>query len=98
MILAANKMPDDALIAAMRGMKLRKDRTRVLKDIKVPVLFIIGLQDSRFPVSRAWEIVTLPSHSEVLLLNKVAHMGFIEDEKATLNAVRSFACNVLTSR
>ncbi|HTX89052.1 MAG TPA: alpha/beta hydrolase, partial [Bacteroidales bacterium] len=91
---SASRMTPEALIAAMKGMKHRKDRSEVLKRSKVPVLFIVGMQDSRFPVARAWEIIRMPRRSEVLLLKDVAHMGFLEAKKETLATVQAFAGKV----
>jgi pimeloyl-ACP methyl ester carboxylesterase len=94
LIAEANKMSKESIIACIEGMKIRPLRTHVLSESKVPVLFIIGLQDIRFPVDRAWEMIRLPRHSQVLILRDVAHMGYIEAPEATLNAVRQFAESV----
>ena len=91
LISEAKKMTREGIIASLAGMKLRPSRTHVLEKTKVPVLFIIGLLDIRFPVDRAWEMIGLPKHSQVLILRDVAHMGYIEAPEATLTAVRQFA-------
>ncbi len=93
---SAGKIPPESLVASMQGMKLRKDKTKVLKDLKVPVLFIIGQHDSRFPVARTWDIIQLPKQSDVLLLRDVSHMGFMEAETETIKAIRSFAHRIYT--
>jgi hypothetical protein len=36
----------------------------------------------------------LPEHSEILLLDHVGHMGFIEASGKTLDAVKGFAAKV----
>lgn len=94
MIAEAKKMTREGIIASLAGMKLRPSRAHVLKKTKVPVLFIIGLLDIRFPVDRAWEMIRLPKYSRVLILRDVAHMGFIEAPEETLTAVRQFAESV----
>jgi pimeloyl-ACP methyl ester carboxylesterase len=70
---------------------MRKDRTHVLEAAKVPVLFILGKQDSRMPYESIMKQAALPDHSEILLLGNTAHMGFIESSEITLRTVKDFA-------
>jgi pimeloyl-ACP methyl ester carboxylesterase len=91
LISDAETMSKEAVIAAIEGMKRRKDQTDFLKKIKVPVLFIIGLKDSKAPVARLWEMVSLPPKAEVLLFRDGGHMGFIEAPETTREALRHFA-------
>ena len=90
MITEANKMTKEGIISCLEGMKIRPRRLHVLSKTKVPVLFIIGLQDIRFPVDQAWEMIRLPKQSRVLILREVAHMGYIEAPDETLTAVSQF--------
>jgi pimeloyl-ACP methyl ester carboxylesterase len=87
----AGKVKPESLIAAMEGMKQRKDRTHVLEASEVPVLFILGKQDSRMPYENIMKQAALPNHSEILLLGNSAHMGFIESSEITLRTVKDFA-------
>jgi pimeloyl-ACP methyl ester carboxylesterase len=91
LIKDAEKMPKEGVIAALEGLKVRKDQAGLLASTKLPVLFILGLKDSKAPLNRLWEMISLPSHSEALILKNTGHMGYIEDPKATLNAIRQFA-------
>jgi pimeloyl-ACP methyl ester carboxylesterase len=67
----------------------------VLAQAKVPVLFIIGKNDSRIPMEVIVPQTLLPEHSEVLILDRVGHMGFIEASDATFKALKGFAARVL---
>jgi len=95
LVQRAAKMHKQAVIAALEGMKVRKDQTMVLRTTPLPVLFILGMKDSRAPVSRFWEMVTLPALSEILLLRNCGHMGYIEASEETLAMVEGFANTVL---
>ena len=87
----ALQTPKEGIIAALEGMKNRTDRQHVLAQAKVPVMFIAGKNDSRIPMQVIMPQTTLPEHSEVLLLDHVGHMGFIEAPGKTFAAVKGFA-------
>ncbi len=91
LIQQASKMHKEGVIAALEGMKNRKDQSELLKKTGLPVLFILGLKDSKAPLPRLWEMITLPARSEVFLLRDCGHMGYIEAPEETLRAVMSFA-------
>jgi pimeloyl-ACP methyl ester carboxylesterase len=90
LIKEAEKMPKEGIIAALEGMRMRNDQTSLLATTKLPVLFILGLKDSKAPITKLWEMISLPVHSESLILRDVGHMGYIESPKVTLNAIRRF--------
>jgi pimeloyl-ACP methyl ester carboxylesterase len=87
----AAHMTPEAIIAALSGMRDRPNQLQYLLSTEVPVLFIIGKQDSRMPYTQLIAQVVIPSHSEMLLLENVGHMGFIEASGKTLQALRHFA-------
>jgi pimeloyl-ACP methyl ester carboxylesterase len=82
--------PADGITAALRGMMERDDNTRLLAELKVPILFIAGKQDSKIPVETILQQAALPHHSEVLILGDAGHMGFIEEQEKTLQTIRFF--------
>jgi Predicted hydrolases or acyltransferases (alpha/beta hydrolase superfamily) len=57
----------------------REDATDVLKNIKVPVLFIIGTEDKAVPLETLQPQITLPKNSVVHILENVAHMSMWEN-------------------
>jgi pimeloyl-ACP methyl ester carboxylesterase len=87
----ADNTSKEGIIAAIRGMKSRPDRQHVLLNAKVPVLFIIGKNDKIIPMELLIPQTLLPAHSEVLLLDHVGHMGFIEASGKTFDALKGFA-------
>jgi pimeloyl-ACP methyl ester carboxylesterase len=80
----------EGVIAAMAGMRDRKDMQDLLRTVDFPVLFIIGKQDSRISMEALKPQIFLPKHSESLILENVGHMGFIEARKKTLRTLSHF--------
>jgi pimeloyl-ACP methyl ester carboxylesterase len=90
--------PARGVVAALQGMKMRPSREIVLRFAQYPVLFIMGKKDALMN----WEILLpqteIPKHKEVLLLEDAAHMGFYEEPKKTLRAVRKFSYKCFRER
>ncbi len=95
LVKSAEKMPKEAVIAALEGMKTRKDQSALLTNTEIPVLFILGLKDSKAPLQKLWEMITMPKVSQALLLKDCGHMGYIEASAETLAAIQSFAKQIL---
>jgi pimeloyl-ACP methyl ester carboxylesterase len=95
LISRAKEIPKEGIIAAQQGMKVRKNQTSLLKSLKIPVLFILGMKDPKAPVDKFMTMISLPEHSESLILKNVGHMGFIEAPEETLAMIKGFAKKVL---
>ncbi|MDP1623667.1 MAG: alpha/beta hydrolase [Bacteroidales bacterium] len=95
LIRRASKMEKKGVVAALEGMKIRKDQSEVLSKTKLPVLFILGQKDSKAPMARLWEMIALPALSETLLLRECGHMGYIEYPEETCEAIATFAKRIL---
>lgn len=80
----------EGAVAATLAMKERADRTAVLKESKVPVLFIAGKKDTSIPIEKSLEQFHFPAKSLVYLLDNVGHMGMIEEKEECLMVVKSF--------
>jgi pimeloyl-ACP methyl ester carboxylesterase len=91
----AKEFPKEGIIAALEGMKIRKNQLALLRSINVPVLFILGLKDSKAPLDRLWKMVSHPRQSECLILRNVGHMGYIEAPEETLSTIKAFAKRAL---
>lgn len=81
----------DAISAALAGMRDRADQLELLKRIHVPVLFILGKEDKRMPFDKIMLQATLPEHAELLILDKVAHFGFMEKPQIVGMTIGQFA-------
>jgi pimeloyl-ACP methyl ester carboxylesterase len=95
LVKRAKEIPKEGIIAALEGMKIRKNQTALLKSVNVPVLFILGLKDPKAPLDRLWRMVSLPKRSECLILRNIGHMGYIEAPEETLKMIKVFARKTL---
>ena len=84
---------NEGIIASLAGMRDRSDRIELLGKLEIPVLFIAGKQDSRIPLNKIMEQITLPKLSQSLILNNVGHMGFVEAKSLTFKALKCFINN-----
>jgi pimeloyl-ACP methyl ester carboxylesterase len=79
-----------SVVAALHGMMERKGGLDFLMSTEIPLLFVIGKNDNRMPYQKLLAQAMLPAHSEILLLDKVAHMGFLEAPEKTFPVVSDF--------
>lgn len=90
----AKNMSKEVLIACLKGMAERSDKISFLFSTPIPIMFIMGKEDSRSPINSTMAQALLPKHAEILILGDCGHMGYIEKEKETLNFVESFVKNI----
>jgi pimeloyl-ACP methyl ester carboxylesterase len=69
----------EALVQYYEAMMARPDRTNVLKNTGLPVLFIFGRHDSVIPLEDGLQQSHLPQLSYIHLLENSGHMGMIEE-------------------
>jgi pimeloyl-ACP methyl ester carboxylesterase len=74
------------LIAYNEAMMKRPDRTHVLRQLEIPVLYVIGSEDKAVNPADALEQATFPAICSVHLFQGIAHMGMLE---ATVEVNRS---------
>lgn len=89
-IRASEVFKPEVLIRYYEMMMVRPDRTAVLKNAKVPVLFIIGTEDKTVNLTDSLAQCHLPLTSHVHILERVGHMGMKEDPEDTTEAIRTF--------
>lgn len=85
--------PLSSVINVTKAMRDRKSRISVLKDLNVPVLYIIGKSDVALPLELSLEQCYLPKNSTVHFYEKTGHMGMIERKVETALALLGF-CSV----
>ena len=90
LIFRASFYSADGIIAAQNAMMLRKDRSTVLKKSKIPVLFMVGLEDLLFDLKDGLEQTYLPNIASIHLLEGVGHGGMFEAEEKCANIVLDF--------
>ena len=91
LIHQASKYTPEGIINGQAAMAERPDQTDVLKNIKVPVLFIIGEKDNAVTMEQSMGQTSLPDVSSVHVMEKVGHMGMFEAKRKTQLMVRNFA-------
>lgn len=90
MIHQASSFPANGIINGLQLMLNRPDQSEVLKNIKCPVLFIVGLDDELVPVEKSLEQTALPDVAHIHVLKGIGHMGMFESPKATQKMVKQF--------
>ena len=80
----------EAIIAAQKGMMNRPSRIPVLQQLEIPVLFVYGKNDNRIPLEIAISQAMIPHHAEILLLDHVGHMSFLENRDYLKPRIKNF--------
>jgi len=85
----ANFNPD-SLVQYYESMIARPDRTNVLKESKLPVLFILGTYDNAVPLNRGLEQTHLPDISYIHICKRSGHMGMLEESSQCNEILKMF--------
>lgn len=78
-ISIASKFSQDALIAYQTAMMERKDRREVIRNSSVPVLFVLGKNDSVVSLKDGLEQSSFANNSLVQILENSGHVGMKEE-------------------
>ena len=79
-----------ALVAAERGIMRRSSSVPFLSRFERPVMFVYGKDDNRIPLEWGLTMASLPQHSQLLLLDNVAHMAHLEAPNIVTCWLQSF--------
>ena len=71
------------LVSYYKAMIQRPDRTAVLKEATIPVLFVMGRHDTAVPLQDGLKQCHLPQLSYIHILENAGHMGMIEESEMT---------------
>lgn len=72
-----------ALVFYYEAMIQRPDRTNILKEATVPVLFAMGKYDNAIPLADGLKQCHLPEKSYIHILQQSGHMGMLEETEKT---------------
>jgi pimeloyl-ACP methyl ester carboxylesterase len=89
---------DEGIVALLNGMIARKDQNGMLRQTKVPVLFILGRKDNYIPAEVAEKMVAEHPEARVVRLEHSGHMGFLEEPEATAKALLDFVASTGTEQ
>lgn len=92
-----SKTQKDALLTYAAAMRDRPDRQDLLRDLDIPVLFLMGRHDSRLPLFKMRDQFMLPKNAVKSVLQFAGHMGMYESDGACQAALRSFIKYALQS-
>jgi pimeloyl-ACP methyl ester carboxylesterase len=79
-----------ALIAYYQSMMDRSDRTHVLEQNKIAVLFVLGRNDTAIPFNDTLGLVSMPDISYIHILENSGHMGMIEEPELSNSIIENF--------
>jgi pimeloyl-ACP methyl ester carboxylesterase len=86
----ANNFSPDSLVSYYEAMMKRPERTNALQTSPVPVLFVMGEQDTIIPLSDGLKLCSLPEISYIHVLRKSGHMGMWEEAKNSNEILEKF--------
>ena len=79
-----------AIISYLESMIRRPDRTEVLKQNKMPVLFVLGRKDSIIPLKDVLALASMPDNVYIHILENSGHMGMIEEPEKSNQILNKF--------
>ncbi|MEA3452276.1 MAG: alpha/beta hydrolase [Bacteroidota bacterium] len=88
-IIAINTS-DKGTIAALKGMKLRKDFMETFENTELPVLWVLGRKDN-FISPDIIKQITISDKIDIVFLEKSGHQGFIEEKEKSFDIINNFA-------
>ena len=91
LILQNISFTSEALIQYYTSMMNRKDTTSVLANAAVPVLFVLGKEDTAAPLEIVIKQVQLPFNTHIHILDNVAHMSMLEAPGKLNGFIHEFA-------
>lgn len=86
LIAKTNNFSSNTFVSYYEAMMKRSNRTTILKNLKIPMLFIAGKYDTAVPLDDILELCHLPEKSYFHTLCDSAHMGMLEETKKS-NAI-----------
>lgn len=79
-----------AVIETTKAMRDRVDRSEMMSQLNIPVLYIIGKEDNAVPLEISMQQCYLPNDSVVRILEDCGHMGMVEKKQETIKAIDNF--------
>jgi pimeloyl-ACP methyl ester carboxylesterase len=89
-LAATHNFSADTLVSYYMAMIDRPDRTAVLQESTVPVLFVMGRHDTAAPLQDVLKQCHLPRLSYIHILDESGHMGMIEEKNKTAELLSAF--------
>lgn len=94
-IQEALQIPVEGACAALRGMKVREDKTHLLKENKFPVHFVSGAKDNVIPIEKVQEQVSLNENIRSVVFPESGHMSFLEAKEECFIILNQFIEDII---
>jgi len=92
---AVGYFSSEALVQYYQAMMARPDRTPVLKQTALPVLFVLGKWDAAVPPKDGWKQCYLPQKSYIHMLDQSGHMGMVEEAEKSNQLLHEYLIQTL---
>ncbi|MFC2096319.1 alpha/beta fold hydrolase [Bacteroidota bacterium] len=86
---------ENGIIANLNTMMNRPDFSESLSNSSIPFLYILGKKDNYIDYKLIGGKVVLPQLSELCVLEKSGHMGFIEEKEKSLSCIMQFINRII---
>lgn len=83
-------LPAEALIAGVKAIAGRPDRTTVLRDSLVPVLLVLGREDQLIPFEKTAQLADLSSRIQIVSIDQAGHLSMIEQPEKSIAVIHDF--------
>ncbi|HWB63359.1 MAG TPA: alpha/beta hydrolase [Chitinophagales bacterium] len=90
LVAQALKYSPEAIMAANAAMMHREDKSEVLKNATVPVLFINGKDDESAPIAYTLKQAAYPKIADIHFFSNCKHMCVFERRRETIAAINGF--------
>ena len=96
--LIAMNTPEQGIIAILKGLKNRKDRSHIVKMGGTPGLLVSGCHDNFIPKDLNDRIMDLSGELSRVDLKNSGHIGMIEEKKKAATELRNFFFSIRASQ
>lgn len=91
--IIASLTSKQGIIASLEGMKIRPDRTHILR-LRIPILFVAGEKDNVIPIDTIEKQLSFTNNPHSCIIPECGHMGMYEFPEDTMDAVKKFSTQV----
>ncbi|CUH38866.1 AB hydrolase superfamily protein YdjP [Jannaschia seosinensis] len=84
----------DGAIGGARALANRPDFTETLRDSDVPLLAIVGLEDTVYPVAISQVMVDLVANGEIAVIDGASHAAVFEEAEAVVSVMTDWMENI----
>ena len=86
----AVKTPGEGIVANLKAMMKRPDRSELVKHTNKPFLLLAGLKDNYINYDQVIPKIALPEKGALVTLENSGHIGFVEEKENAFYAFRDF--------